>query len=232
MMYNQDLKREGFVNPERNVDDEPEKDLAIAVCSLVFGVAGILTGFFGIGFDIAALVMGIVVLRRRYYGKGFAIAGIATSGVGIALTIALTIFICSIGGELKDDLISTITDYMYYYSDGGMFDDSDADYYMEDEDMDEDYFIDEDESEDEYTDEEEPVEDGSAEDLLTDSRFSLDGTGIDVPDDSFDIDDSDDTDTIDAEDAFGDESYSDIFSDDGGYYDDDSDDEDDSDSEE
>ena len=208
-MYNQDLRREGFVNPERNYDDEPERDLAMAVCSLVFGVAGILTGIFGIGFDIAALVMGIVVLRRRYFGKGFAIAGIITSALGFAATITLTVLICIAGGELKDELISTITDYLYYYSDGGMFDDyeDDEDYFEDEEDLDGDLNTDD---EDEYFDEEEYVD----EDTGTDG--STDGEDDEWSDSEFadsEYGDSESIDMIDAADAFGDRSYDEIFSD-------------------
>ncbi len=209
-MYNQDLRREGFVNPERNYDDEPERDLAMAVCSLVFGVAGILTGIFGIGFDVAALVMGIVVLRRRYFGKGFAIAGIITSALGFAATITLTVLICIAGGELKDELLTTITDYLYYYSDGGMFDDSedDEEYVEDEEDLDGDYYTDEEDEyydeEDEYYDEEEYTDEETGTDGSTDGE-----TGGWSDSEYSDIEDSN---TIDAADAFGDRSYNEIFS--------------------
>ena len=215
-MYNQDLRRGGFTNPERNYDDEPEKDLAMAVCSLVFGIVGILTGIFGLGFDIAALVMGIVVIRRWYYGRGFAIAGIITSAIGIISTIVLTILVFNAAGDLKDDLISTITDYLYYYTDGGMYDDYDDEEYYDDEefydeeDFDEDMSLDE-----EYTDEEYPEDIEDSEDLYMEEDISNDG-GLDNADDGY-YDESSDIDTIDAETVEGSEALNRLFSDETGY---------------
>ncbi len=218
-MYNQDLRRGGFVNPERNYDDEPERDLAMAVCSLVFGVAGILTGIFGIGFDVAALVTGIVVLRRRYFGRGFAIAGIITSAVGIAATIALTVFICIAGGDLRDELISTITDYMYYYSDGGMFDDyedsdfdeedyTDEEEYTDEEDSysEDDYYEEDSYSEDDYY-EEETTEDGSGDVYFEEET----GTGVSTNDTTGAVD-SYEEDTINASEVLGNDAVNALFS--------------------
>ena len=182
-MYNEDLRRGGYTNPERNYDDEPEKDLAMAVCSMVFGILGILTGIFGIGFDVAALVMGIVVLRRWYYGRGFAIAGIITSAVGFLSTIGLVIFIAVNGGELKDELIATVADYLYYYTDGGSFDDEEYDFDYDYDEAGDEYFDDGSYEDEEYeTEEYDDTEDGDAEYYEDEADYEIDGGYEEAPD--------------------------------------------------
>ncbi|MBO6111891.1 MAG: DUF4190 domain-containing protein [Lachnospiraceae bacterium] len=148
---------DGYTNPERNLTGEKEKDMTLAILSLVFGIIAIFTSptVFGLGFSVPALVMAIVVLVRRYYGKGLAIAGLVTSVISILTTIAVTVLFVIFGHDLASDLMSTLVDYYYYYSEGGMFDDYgfEDDEYYEDEYYDDEYYDDEYYEEDEYYDE-------------------------------------------------------------------------------
>jgi len=169
----------GYVNQERNLYGEEEKDIIMAVLSLVFGIIGIVTSavFIGLSFDIAAIVLGIVVLKRRYYGKKLAIAGLITSGIGVLLSIAMIVFLSIAASDLTGELISTLVDYFYYYSEGGLednyyFDDEYTDEYSEDEYID-DAITDEgymDEGIEEEVIEEEPVEEISVDQIIRDSR--------------------------------------------------------------
>ena len=150
----------GYVNQERNLYGEEKKDIIMAVLSLVFGITGILTSavLIGLSFDIAAIVLGIVVLKRRYYGKKLAIAGLITSGIGILLSIGVVVFLSIAARDLTGELIGTLVDYFYYYSDGG---------------LDESYGL-----EDEYSDEyvEEYPEEDYIDDTVTDEGYLDEGT--------------------------------------------------------
>ena len=165
----------GYVNPERNLYGEEERDTVMAVLSLVFGVIGIVTSvaFIGLSFDIAAIVLAIVVLKRRYFGKGLAIAGLVTAGIGVLLSAAVIVCIVVFARDLTGEILSTVVDYYSYYSEGGMGEDE---YYDE-------YF---DEYSDEYSDEyyDESLDESSEvyyDDSFTDEGYMDEEAVEDIP---------------------------------------------------
>ncbi len=143
-----------FRNPERNIQNREEKDTALGVMCLVFGIIGLLSTcvLIGIGFDLAAFIMALVVIKRRYYGRGYAIAGLVlsiisflTALIGTVLLIlnigsivtsvsdrAVEFFVDNIGGSVIESLFGsagndTSEDDTYYdedYGDEEYYDDS------------------------------------------------------------------------------------------------------------
>ncbi len=74
--------------------------MGMAVASLVLGILSILTGLFMFSYPflflmpIVGLILGIVFKCKKYsVGKGMSTAGIITSAVGLAIPIALLIFV-------------------------------------------------------------------------------------------------------------------------------------------
>jgi hypothetical protein len=80
----------------------------LAVASLVLGIIGILTSWFGLGgiLGIIGLVLGLVAIGKarkgKAGGKGVAIAGTVLSGLAIALTIVfIAVYIAAFGPRIS-----------------------------------------------------------------------------------------------------------------------------------
>lgn len=74
-------------------DDEPEGPrLALSICSMVFGIIGLLLSCVWIGIFPAAigLLLGIIALAT-HHSKGMAIAGVVTSAIGIMIAAFILI---------------------------------------------------------------------------------------------------------------------------------------------
>lgn len=74
-------------------DDEPESPrLALSICSMVFGIIGLLLSCVWIGIFPAAigLLLGIIALAT-HHSKGMAIAGVVTSAIGIIIAAFILI---------------------------------------------------------------------------------------------------------------------------------------------
>ena len=99
-------------NPERNTAGETEKDTAIAVAALVFGILSLLTAWLlgGIGFTTAALVCAGIVLKRKYYGKGYAVGGLVCAVISFFVRLALLIFLIVSAGRIAKEAGSYLTD--------------------------------------------------------------------------------------------------------------------------
>ena len=176
-----------YRNPERNLTKEEEKDVAIAVTSLVFAIIGLLTTVFlvGLGFSLAAFVLAIIVLKRRYYGKGFAITGLVFSilsmfgGIGLAVFLFLNIgdvigemttslldgYVEDIGYQLEDLMYDQIYDYADEFL-GEQLDDYVQRYedYLEERSMEEEDYEDDTYEEEYYEEDDTEYEEGSEDD--------------------------------------------------------------------
>jgi hypothetical protein len=85
--------------PQQPVAPQPQAHASngLAIASLVLGIIGFLTGFFGIGIllGLVAVVLGIISLVKHHGGKGMAIAGLILGAIafvfgGFFFLIALT----------------------------------------------------------------------------------------------------------------------------------------------
>ncbi|MBR6487254.1 MAG: DUF4190 domain-containing protein, partial [Lachnospiraceae bacterium] len=87
-------------------DDEGGGNIGFAIASMVCGCLSILCCFgtcVSWVLSIVAIVLGIITITKKYDGRGFAIAGIVTAGVGIILSIIMTVAIVTTGA-LEDIL--------------------------------------------------------------------------------------------------------------------------------
>ena len=87
-------------------DDEGGGNIGFAIASMVCGCLSILCCFgtcVSWVLSIVAIVLGVITLTKKYDGRGFAIAGIVTAGVGIILSIIMTVAIFTTGA-LEDIL--------------------------------------------------------------------------------------------------------------------------------
>ncbi len=74
-------------------DDEPESPkLALSICSMVFGIIGLLLSCIWIGIvpALIGLILGIIALAT-HHSKGMAIAGVVTSAIGIIIAAFILI---------------------------------------------------------------------------------------------------------------------------------------------
>ncbi len=61
----------------------------LSVLSLVFGIMGLVLGFFLLGMlpAIAGVILGHLALKREPHGRGMAVAGLVTGYIGLAISI-------------------------------------------------------------------------------------------------------------------------------------------------
>lgn len=91
---------ETYTDYSENYEEEGGGGIGFAIASLVCGCLSIMCCWFpclGWIFPIVAIVMGVITVVKKYDGKGFAIAGIITGGLGILLTILISVFAYSEG---------------------------------------------------------------------------------------------------------------------------------------
>ena len=91
---------------EYTSDDEGGGNIGFAIASMVCGCLSILCCFgtcVSWVFSIVAIVLGVITITKKYDGRGFAIAGIVTAGVGVILSIIMTVAIFTTGA-LEDIL--------------------------------------------------------------------------------------------------------------------------------
>lgn len=97
-----------------------------AVASMVLGIVGICTFWFGLGIvtSILAVIFGLIVLysaRRRAVGRGMAIAGLATGGLALLITLLFFLFVAAIGSvssSLRQDTYSDAGEPGFSYAGG------------------------------------------------------------------------------------------------------------------
>lgn len=85
-------------------DDEPESPkLALSICSMVFGIIGLLLSCIWIGIvpALIGLILGIIALAT-HHSKGMAIAGVVTSAIGIIIAAFILITGTAASSILED----------------------------------------------------------------------------------------------------------------------------------
>jgi len=79
----------------------------LAIASMVLGIVGIVTCYFGVVFGLVAIILGIVALTEisksegRLTGKGFAIAGIVTGGVPFLVAAVFAMLLLPALGQAR-----------------------------------------------------------------------------------------------------------------------------------
>lgn len=100
--YNQqNIPQNGYAAPQGyGVPYQPQQSTGMAVASLVLGIISICTGLFTFSYPvlflmpIIGIILGIVFKCKRLpVGKGMSTAGIITSAIGLAIPVALLIFV-------------------------------------------------------------------------------------------------------------------------------------------
>ncbi|ADU26040.1 DUF4190 domain-containing protein [Ethanoligenens harbinense] len=98
-----------------------------AVASMVLGIIGICTFWFGLGVitSILAVIFSLIVLctaRRRAVGHGMAIAGLVTGGLALFITLLIVVFLIAIGSAASSQRQDTYSDTggaLFSHTDGG-----------------------------------------------------------------------------------------------------------------
>jgi hypothetical protein len=69
----------------------PAKSPVLSIISLITGILGVVTGFFGWGllFSIAAVVLGHLGKKKEPAARGFWLTGLITGYVGIAVNVVI-----------------------------------------------------------------------------------------------------------------------------------------------
>lgn len=92
-------------NYQQNVYEQPQESKALSIVALICGILAIpmcCCGWLGIIVAIAAIVCGIISLINKKGGKGMAVAGIICGGLGLILSVIMTIASVSSAEALKN----------------------------------------------------------------------------------------------------------------------------------
>ncbi len=101
----------GNVNNHNNTAAE-SSPMALSICSMIFGIVGLLLSCFGIGIFPAVIgfILAIIALAT-HQSKGMAIAGLTTSLIGIIIAAVILITGTAINSALEEQgIVSSETD--------------------------------------------------------------------------------------------------------------------------